>query len=321
MHIFSIRKTTFTVFSTILLILYSFTPTLSAQEEITQVQFQKLFKAEANKTKIIHINGGWCIPCFVMLPYVDYLNKHKTENIELTVILTTRARSKRDPNKTFIAWCAKRNITLNFYTVSGKMGENGLPDTIPMTYFMFSDSNLHRIVGWTDYHKEFLLKYVKKDATKTVEEVKHLYGEDKRSKKLLFGGNTYDLSTSKLWKLEGSNGAIRTGVYVNKGELVNITARGKILCGNTSEYITPKGISPDVFKKYNHIESANHGTLIAGILDESKESLLQKEIVGKKATFIAQKSGKLYLAVNDKVYQDNAGFFEGTIKRYVPAKE
>lgn len=165
-------KTAFRLFSPIILLLCCFSTSLSAQKAITQSQLDTLLTVSKHKIKIVHISGELGLMCQYAWPYIDYLNKHKANNVEFTVILTPNPRRKGDVN-----WCGNKNLDFPFYTMSmHQLPEHFSYDSIPMTYFVFGDdATLHRVVGWRDKHKESLLQFVKKDAVKTVEEVRLLY--------------------------------------------------------------------------------------------------------------------------------------------------
>ncbi|MBV8958736.1 MAG: serine/threonine protein kinase [Actinobacteria bacterium] len=102
-----------------------------------------------------------------------------------------------------------------------------------------------------------------------------------------------------------------TGVDLKQGDLVTITATGKVRPSITDPnvFATPDGVAnrPDL-RQYNVIPNVNHSGLMGWIGDNGAPFQ-----VGSRKVFTAPKTGRLFFGINDKGVENNDGQFQATI--------
>ncbi|WP_339697989.1 hypothetical protein [uncultured Marixanthomonas sp.] len=94
-----------------------------------------------------------------------------------------------------------------------------------------------------------------------------------------------------------------TGIYLNKGDKINLKASGRITLGFFAGAAGPEGING--FEIYNIVRNYRHGSLIATIGENGTWFY-----VGRKATLTADTSGYLKLYANDVDPGNNSGSFK-----------
>ncbi|HZS48837.1 MAG TPA: hypothetical protein VFC63_27440 [Blastocatellia bacterium] len=98
-----------------------------------------------------------------------------------------------------------------------------------------------------------------------------------------------------------------SGIIVAKGQRVRITATGTVDLGN-GRRSGPEGIVLD--DKDKLMPNSPTGALIAVIGDDNDNFIF----VGKQADFVAQRSGRLFLSVNEGNLKDNVGSFSARVE-------
>ncbi len=98
-----------------------------------------------------------------------------------------------------------------------------------------------------------------------------------------------------------------TQLDVRRGDQVRISARGSIRLDNRRQS-TPAGISEDDPEKL--MPGRPTGALIAVIGDDNDDYIF----IGNAREFVAQRSGKLYLGVNEGDLSDNSGSYEAQVE-------
>lgn len=93
-----------------------------------------------------------------------------------------------------------------------------------------------------------------------------------------------------------------TDVSVKAGQKITIRATGKITLGLFAGSCDPNGINQ--LSNYNLVKQFNHGSLIGKIGPEGEWFS-----VGRNTSFIAPKTGVIYLQVNDNDVNNNEGYF------------
>src|SRR5882724_6906481 len=93
-----------------------------------------------------------------------------------------------------------------------------------------------------------------------------------------------------------------TGLIVAKGQKVRITASGQVDLGNGRKS-GPEGVAVD--DKDRLMPTYPTGSLIAVIGDDNDNFIF----VGKNGEFVAQRSGRLFLSVNEGNLKDNSGTY------------
>ena len=97
-----------------------------------------------------------------------------------------------------------------------------------------------------------------------------------------------------------------TGIYVNAGQTVRITADGRIrLARDTQDFVTAAGAAGRVGDAT--MPNSPIGGLVARIENGAPV------FVGQNRTFRAPRSGRLHLGVNDSFWDDNTGQFNATV--------
>jgi hypothetical protein len=108
-----------------------------------------------------------------------------------------------------------------------------------------------------------------------------------------------------------------TGVYLQKGERVTISASGKVnydISGSRPP-VGPDGAPQADLAKYNFLQAANHAALIGEIIGTTPR---QPFLVGSYYHDSITKSGLLLLGVNDRRVDDNRGTFIAHIEVFKP---
>ena len=101
---------------------------------------------------------------------------------------------------------------------------------------------------------------------------------------------------------------IDSGVYVRRGERVQISATGVITAGRSR-------ISPDGLRSTDPsapLPSAGEGKLIGAIGNDARSPILE---IGSSREFTAERGGRLFLTANRGSYADARGAFSVQIKR------
>lgn len=100
---------------------------------------------------------------------------------------------------------------------------------------------------------------------------------------------------------------IDSGVYVRRGERVQVNATGVITVGRSR--ITPDGLrSTDPSAP---LPSANEGKLIGALGNDPRSPIIE---LGSSTEFTAERNGRLYLTANRGSYADARGGFDVTIR-------
>ncbi|QUV95957.1 hypothetical protein [Chloracidobacterium aggregatum] len=94
---------------------------------------------------------------------------------------------------------------------------------------------------------------------------------------------------------------------VRRGDRIRISARGSIRLDNRRQS-TPAGIAEDDPEKL--MPGRPTGALIAVIGDDNDDYIF----IGSTREFVAQRSGKLYLGVNEGDLSDNSGSYEAQVE-------
>jgi len=100
-----------------------------------------------------------------------------------------------------------------------------------------------------------------------------------------------------------------TGIYLNKGDKINLKANGRITLGFFAGATGPEGING--FEIYNIVRNYRHGSLIATIGENGTWFY-----VGREATITADTSGYLKLYANDVDPGNNSGSFTINYKKF-----
>jgi hypothetical protein len=109
-------------------------------------------------------------------------------------------------------------------------------------------------------------------------------------------------------ELDSARGWMNTGFDVRAGETITVEANGTVqLSDNPADTAGPAGSGRRV--QSAPLANANAGALIARINDSPPI------LVGKRQTFKPDRSGRLYLSVNDDHFADNLGNFIVVIGR------
>lgn len=101
------------------------------------------------------------------------------------------------------------------------------------------------------------------------------------------------------------NSFIAPPIQLRAGQKVTIEGRGRVKLGMFAGAFNANGTNDPMARNYNIVPQFNHGCLMMRIGEDGPW-----EFVGTKKTFTAQRSGTLYLAVNDRDYGNNEDFFD-----------
>jgi Ca2+-binding EF-hand superfamily protein len=125
----------------------------------------------------------------------------------------------------------------------------------------------------------------------------------------LQGANGAAVATSgRAIVVDAARGWVDTGIAVSRGDRISIDATGTVtLSGNGSDVADPAGSRTGRRADSAPLRTDPAGALIARINDGAPV------LVGNRRTFTAPASGRLYLAVNDDHFPDNAGQFRATV--------
>jgi hypothetical protein len=105
-----------------------------------------------------------------------------------------------------------------------------------------------------------------------------------------------------------SNGWTNTGLVVQRGQRLRITAMGQVSLGN-GRFSTPAGIST-LQDRDKLMQNEATGALIAVIGDDNNDFIF----VGRTREFTAQRDGVLFLGVNEGNLNDNTGAYDAVIE-------
>ncbi|TLP79262.1 PIG-L deacetylase family protein [Maribacter sp. ACAM166] len=116
-------------------------------------------------------------------------------------------------------------------------------------------------------------------------------------------GRTFTISGKANW--------FDTGIDLKDGQLIDISANGKILWNlNAKNFCNPDGATPYTQRENNPLPAIGTGALIGKIGKESSDYFF----IGKRQEINAYKSGRLYLGINDDDTNDNGGMYRVRIK-------
>lgn len=104
-----------------------------------------------------------------------------------------------------------------------------------------------------------------------------------------------------------SNGWTNTGITVRRGQLVRISATGRVTLGQ-GRTANPAGVRT-IADSGKLMRDEPTGALIAVIGDNNDEFIF----IGARREFTAQRDGVLFLGVNEANLGDNTGSYEATI--------
>lgn len=107
-----------------------------------------------------------------------------------------------------------------------------------------------------------------------------------------------------------TNGWTNAGISVYRGQRLRISATGKISLGSEN-VSTPAGIETSQDRN-RLIKNKPTGGLVAVIGNDNNDFYF----IGDSLEFVAQRSGILFLGINEGNLEDNSGEFEVTIQRY-----
>ena len=99
-----------------------------------------------------------------------------------------------------------------------------------------------------------------------------------------------------------------SGVYVRRGERVQVSATGVITAGRNR--ITPDGLRTT--DPTAPLPNASEGKLIGAIGDDARAPIIE---LGSSREFVADRNGRLYLTANRGSYNDARGAFDVQIRR------
>ena len=106
---------------------------------------------------------------------------------------------------------------------------------------------------------------------------------------------------------------IDTGIALEPGEHVRVTAAGSVWFDESVTATGPEGTTVASWQQWNLLTCVNHASLI-GRIGEGGEPFL----IGAGALFAATEEDRLYLRINDTMLTDNVGSFETTIATDLP---
>ena len=115
----------------------------------------------------------------------------------------------------------------------------------------------------------------------------------------------------RLFTISAKADWVDTGIDVKDGQIIIINSDGKILWNlHEKNYCDPDGAVPFVRDGKNPLPGVGKGALIGKIGMKPSESFF----IGKKQSIKANKSGRLYLGINDDNTTDNEGVFRVRIR-------
>lgn len=150
------------------------------------------------------------------------------------------------------------------------------------------------------------------------------YGYDLARAAITFEpGKPLSTTGSRSSSVAANGGWQASGVLVRKGTKYEIVATGEVTLGRDPKpwVSQPQGIS------IVYSEGRPIGTLLASIDrqppdERADESMLKEIVVGRKATFVAETTGTLYLRINDRwgSLADNEGHYQVEIREIAGAQ-
>lgn len=160
----------------IIILCLSFTS--SAQYFAEPSKWDELLALEEDKTKLIFSITEECTSCFSMFKYVDYLNQHKRDDVEVYVMISKRNGSEGNSGIMTVMRkeCEAYDYGFLYYFTNDGGYENASFNKNPHTYIIDHKklaSEVHH--ESSKEHKEAILRYVNKDAQKTIDEIDTLY--------------------------------------------------------------------------------------------------------------------------------------------------
>jgi hypothetical protein len=106
-----------------------------------------------------------------------------------------------------------------------------------------------------------------------------------------------------------------TGVDVDVGDELEVTSTGQIVHDTGDPHdVGPDGDDRPELRVYNVLADVNHAALIGRIGDEDAQPFL----VGASRQFTADRSGPLYLGINDAGVENNTGSFTSVLTIETP---
>ena len=126
----------------------------------------------------------------------------------------------------------------------------------------------------------------------------------------LGGGGAFGDPREVTIDVPGNSRGTDTGVDLQAGDQVTITATGSVFVGQREGAVPPEGgrIVPSV-----PVTNAGIGALI-GFLRTPRGQNSQPFVVGNRAIFTSPADGRLFLFVNDDIHSDNTGSFRVAIR-------
>ncbi|MGQ9898041.1 MAG: hypothetical protein ACUVR8_10865 [Acidobacteriota bacterium] len=121
------------------------------------------------------------------------------------------------------------------------------------------------------------------------------------------GGGTEPPALTRTVQVMARDDWTYAQVDVRRGDRIFISARGSIRLDNRRQSI-PAGISEDDPEKL--MPGRPTGALIAVIGDDNNDFIY----IGTSREFVAQRSGKLYLGVNEGDLSDNSGSYQAQVE-------
>ena len=111
-------------------------------------------------------------------------------------------------------------------------------------------------------------------------------------------------SVARVFQVDGRNAWTNTGIYLQPGDVVTISAQGAIqMSDNNQDRATPAGSLTGRNATNSALPNQKAGALLA------RTSNGQTGVVGEGGTFTADRSGELQFGVNDDYFQDNSGAY------------
>lgn len=102
----------------------------------------------------------------------------------------------------------------------------------------------------------------------------------------------------------------KTDLKVEKGDVVVLTATGKVSYGMFTGYTGPKGFRNGAYKSYNRTQEMNHGELFFTVSSDPYLFYPLNELN------LINSSGAIVFHINDKEVGNNSGSFNAIIKVY-----
>ncbi|WP_299434962.1 hypothetical protein [uncultured Aquimarina sp.] len=116
------------------------------------------------------------------------------------------------------------------------------------------------------------------------------------------------------FSVPGNQLNIPTDLVVQKGDVVELLASGKVGFGIFAGYSGPEGFKNGMFRNYNRTQEKNHGELF---FTTSSDPYL---FYGLKYLNLIESSGRIIFHINDKDVRNNSGYFKATVRVYENSK-